>query len=45
MFDTAEEAADAYNKKSKEYYGDEGKINKIPRAALAAAKKAAKKAT
>ncbi|MEM6964931.1 MAG: Pathogenesis-related transcriptional factor and ERF protein [Bacteroidota bacterium] len=42
MFDTAEEAADAYNKKSKEFYGDEGKINKIPRAALAAAKKAAK---
>lgn len=42
MFDTAEEAADAYNKKSKEFYGDEGKINKIPRAALSAAKKAAK---
>jgi len=42
MFDTAEEAADAYNKKSKEFYGDEGKINTIPRAALSAAKKAAK---
>ena len=42
MFDTAEEAADAYNKKSKEFYGDEGKINSIPRAALSAAKKAAK---
>ncbi len=42
MFDTAEEAADAYNKKSKEFYGDEGKINSIPKAALAAAKKAAK---
>ena len=42
MFDSAEEAADAYNKKSKEFYGTEGKINSIPRAALSAAKKAAK---
>ena len=42
MFDTAEEAADAYNQKSKEFYGNEGKINSIPRAALSAAKKAAK---
>ncbi|MEL6925621.1 MAG: Pathogenesis-related transcriptional factor and ERF protein [Bacteroidota bacterium] len=31
MFDTAEAAAKAYNKKSKELYGDEGKINKIKR--------------
>lgn len=45
MFDTAVEAADAYNKKSKEYYGDEGKINAIPRAELSAAKKAAKEKT
>jgi hypothetical protein len=29
MFDTAEEAAEAYNKKSKELFGDECKINKI----------------
>ena len=29
MFDTAEEAAVAYNKKSKEIYGDSGKINVI----------------
>jgi hypothetical protein len=29
MFDTAEEAALAYNKKSKELYGEEGKINII----------------
>ena len=29
MFDTAEEAALAYNKKSKELYGDDGKINVI----------------
>jgi hypothetical protein len=29
MFDSAEEAAIAYNKKSKEIYGDKGKINKI----------------
>lgn len=42
MFDTAVEAADAYNKKSKEFYGDEGKINVIPRAELSAAKKAAR---
>ncbi len=28
-FDTAEEAAKAYNKKSKELFGDAGKINKI----------------
>ena len=41
MYDTAEEAADAYNKKSKEYYGNDGKINVIPKAKLAAAKKAA----
>jgi hypothetical protein len=40
MFDTAVEAADAYNKKSREFYGDEGKINVIPRADLSAAKKA-----
>jgi hypothetical protein len=42
MFDTAVEAADAYNKKSKEFYGDEGKINAIPRAELSAAKRATK---
>ena len=41
MYDTAEEAADAYNQKSKEYYGKDGKINVIPKAKLAAAKKAA----
>lgn len=29
MFDTAEEAAAAYNKYSKEYFGEEGKINKV----------------
>jgi hypothetical protein len=29
MFDTAEEAASAYNKISKEVYGEEGKINKV----------------
>jgi len=29
MFDTAEEAAAAYNKISKETYGEEGKINKL----------------
>lgn len=29
MFDTPEEAAAAYNKLSKEVYGDEGKINKV----------------
>jgi hypothetical protein len=29
MFDTPEEAAEAYNKKSKELFGDEGKVNKL----------------
>jgi hypothetical protein len=29
MFDTAEEAASAYNKLSREMYGEEGKINRI----------------
>ena len=29
MFDTPEEAAEAYNKKSVELFGEEGKINKI----------------
>ncbi|MFZ4632781.1 MAG: Pathogenesis-related transcriptional factor and ERF protein [Saprospiraceae bacterium] len=29
MFDTAEEAAAAYNKLSKEIYGEEGKVNKV----------------
>jgi hypothetical protein len=29
MFDTAEEAASAYNKFSREMYGEEGKINRI----------------
>lgn len=29
MFDTAEEAAAAYNKVSKELFGDDGKINKV----------------
>jgi hypothetical protein len=29
MYDTAEEAATAYNKVSKELYGEDGKINKI----------------
>lgn len=29
MFDTAEEAAAAYNKISKEHFGEEGKINKL----------------
>ena len=29
MFDTAEEAAAAYNKVSRETYGEEGKINKL----------------
>jgi len=29
MYDTAEEAAHAYNKKSKELYGADGKINKL----------------
>ena len=29
MFDTAEEAAAAYNKISKEHFGEEGKINKV----------------
>ena len=41
MYDTAEEAADAYNQKSEQYYGKEGKINDIPKGKLAAAKKAA----
>jgi hypothetical protein len=31
MFDTAEEAALAYNKKSKEIYGDKGKLNVLKR--------------
>lgn len=31
MFDTAEEAARAYNQKSKEIFGDQGKINIIKR--------------
>ncbi len=45
MFDTAEEAAQAYNEKSQELYGDDGKVNvikKVPKAKKAAAK--AKKA-
>lgn len=29
MFNTAEEAAQAYNQKSKELYGEDGKVNKI----------------
>jgi hypothetical protein len=29
MFDSAEEAAEAYNRKSRELFGEEGKINKI----------------
>lgn len=29
MYDTAEEAAIAYNKASKEHFGDQGKVNKI----------------
>ena len=29
MYDTAEEAADAYNRKSKELFGEDGKVNKI----------------
>jgi hypothetical protein len=29
MFDTMEEAALAYNEKSKEYFGDEGKLNSV----------------
>ena len=29
MYDTAEEAAAAYNKASREYFGEEGKINKV----------------
>ncbi len=29
MFDTAEEAAEAYNRKSRELFGEEGKVNKI----------------
>ena len=31
MFDTAEEAALAYNRKSKEFFGDTGKVNVIKR--------------
>jgi hypothetical protein len=31
MFDTPEEAALAYNRKSKEFYGDTGKLNVIKR--------------
>ena len=31
MFDTAEEAADAYNRKSRELFGEDGKVNKINR--------------
>lgn len=33
MYDTAEEAAEAYNKKSFELYGSKGKINKIEKPA------------
>jgi hypothetical protein len=29
MYDTAEEAAAAYNKVSRELFGEEGKINKL----------------
>jgi hypothetical protein len=32
MYDTAEEAAEAYNRKSRELFGDEGKQNKVNRA-------------
>lgn len=39
MFLTAEEAALAYNEKSKEYFGDEGKINSVSSEALAKIKK------
>lgn len=31
MYDTAEEAADAYNRKSRELFGEDGKVNKISR--------------
>jgi hypothetical protein len=31
MFDTAEEAAEAYNRKSRELFGEDGKVNKINR--------------
>ena len=43
MFATAEEAAKAYNKKSKELYGEDGKINVIKKVkkAKAGRKKAA----
>ena len=34
MFSTAEEAAMAYNKKSRELYGDDGKINVIKKKAM-----------
>lgn len=47
MFDTPEEAAKAYNKKSKELYGEDGKINVIKKVkkpkATAKKKPAAKK--
>lgn len=45
MFATAEEAAMAYNKKSKELYGDDGKINVIrkPEPEVKATKRGAKK--
>jgi hypothetical protein len=29
MFDSAEEAAEAYNRKSRELFGEDGKVNKI----------------
>ena len=29
MYDTAEEAAEAYNRKSRELFGENGKVNKI----------------
>ena len=31
MYDTAEEAAEAYNRKSRELFGEDGKLNKISR--------------
>ena len=47
MFDTPEEAAIAYNKKSKELYGEDGKINVVKKvkAKKAPAKKTKKAAT